>query len=129
MVGIVLVSHSREIAHGLADLVRQMAGDIPLVAVGGTADGRLGTDATAVMAAIEQIWTPEGVLLLMDLGSSVMSAETALELLPADRAAQVALSGAPFVEGAIAAGVEASLGKSLAEVRAAADSASTIAKL
>lgn len=123
MVGLVLVSHSRQIAEGISELVRQMAGSIPLAAVGGTADGRIGTDATAIAEAIRQVWSPEGVLVLVDLGSSVMSTETALELMEPDLAEKVQLSGAPLVEGAIAAGVEVLLGRSLPEVRAAAESA------
>ncbi|MFZ5816245.1 MAG: dihydroxyacetone kinase phosphoryl donor subunit DhaM [Bacillota bacterium] len=125
MVGLVLVSHSRQIVEGLAELVRQMAGEIPLAAVGGTADGRIGTDATAILSGIEAVWSEEGVLVLVDLGSAVMSTETALELMDPARSGRVQLSGAPLVEGAIAAGVEVMLGSALAEVRAAAESALT----
>lgn len=123
MVSLILVSHSRQLAEGLADLVRQVAGDVPVAAVGGTADGRLGTDATAIVEAVEQVYSDEGVLVLMDLGSSVMSAETALELLPPERSAKVQLCGAPMVEGAVAAGVESRVGGDLPRVRAAAESA------
>jgi dihydroxyacetone kinase phosphotransfer subunit len=123
MVGLVLVSHSRQIADGLAELVRQMANTVPLAAVGGTSDGRIGTDATRILEAIRQVWSPDGVLVLVDLGSSVMATETALELLEPEKAQRVELSGAPLVEGAIAAAVEAMLGRPLATVRAAAEAA------
>lgn len=123
MVGLVLVSHSRQIADGLAELVRQMADAVPLAAVGGTSDGRIGTDATRILEAIRQVWSPDGVLVLVDLGSSVMATETALELLEPEKAQRVELSGAPLVEGAIAAAVEAMLGRPLATVRAAAEAA------
>jgi len=123
MVGLLLVCHSPEMARGLMALVSQVAGDIPLAAVGGTADGRLGTDPMAVVAAIDQIWSEDGVLVLVDLGSSVMATETALELLTPARAERVQLTGAPFVEGAIAAGIEAKIGRPLARVRAAAEEA------
>jgi len=123
MVGLLLVSHSPDLVRGLEALVRQVAGDIPLAAVGGTADGRLGTDATAILAAIEQMWTEDGILVLVDLGSSVMATETALELLPPERAKLVRLSGAPLVEGAIAAGVEANIGRPLERVESAAEAA------
>lgn len=123
MVGLVFVSHSRELVQGLADLVRQVAGGVPIAAVGGAADGSLGTDAMAIVAGIEQVWSPDGVLILMDLGSSVMSTETALEFLPPDRAAFVQMSSAPLVEGAVVAGIEAKLGRTLARVRAAAEAA------
>lgn len=123
MVSLILVSHSRQLAEGLADLVRQVAGEVPIAAVGGTDDGRLGTDATAIAKAVDEVYSDEGVVVLMDLGSSVMSAETALELLPPERAARVRLCGAPLVEGAVAAGVEARIGSNLEEVLKAAESA------
>lgn len=129
MVGILLVTHSRELGQGLADLVRQVAGEIPLAAVGGTADGRLGTDPIAIVEAIERIWSRDGVLVLVDLGSSVLATETALEMVDSERAARVVLSGAPLVEGAIAAGVEANIGRPLAQVRAAAEAALAQPKL
>jgi len=128
MVGLVLVSHSKELARGLADLVSQVAGAVPIAAVGGTEDGRLGTDATAVMAAIEQVYGKDGVLVFVDLGSSVMSAETALELLGPEKAANVQITGAPMAEGAVTAGVEARLGRTLAEVKAAAEAALAVPK-
>jgi len=56
------------------------------------------------------------VLVLMDLGSAVLSAEMALDMLPTDRRERILLCEAPFVEGAVAAAVAARLGKSLAEV-------------
>lgn len=123
MVSLILVSHSRQLAEGLADLVRQVAGEVPVAPVGGTADGRLGTDATAIVEAVEAVYSDDGVVLLMDLGSSVMAAETALELLPPERSARVRLSRAPLVEGAVAAGVEARIGGSLESVLEAAESA------
>lgn len=129
MVGLVLVSHSRALAEGLSEMVKQMAGEIPLAAVGGTDDGRLGTDATAIRAAIERVWSTDGVLVLFDLGSSVMSTETALELMEPERAELVQISGAPLVEGAIAAGIEVLLGRSQAEVKAAAEGALAHPKL
>jgi dihydroxyacetone kinase phosphotransfer subunit len=129
MVGLLLVSHSRPLAEGLADLVRQVAGDIPLAALGGTADGRLGTDPMAIADALARMWTRDGILVLVDLGSSVLATETALEMIDSERAAMVQLSGAPLVEGAIAAGVEAKIGRSLAQVRAAAESALAQPKL
>lgn len=129
MVGLLLVSHSRQLGEGLADLVRQVAGEIPLAVVGGTADGRLGTDPMAVADALIRMPTRDGILVLVDLGSSVLATETALEMIDSERAAMVQLCGAPLVEGAIAAGVEARIGHSLAQVRAAAESALAQPKL
>src|SRR5207248_3095865 len=80
----------------------------------------LGTDAALILRAIEQVYSDEGVVVLMDLGSAVMSAEMAVELLPADRRSHVFLSEAPLVEGALAAAVQARLGNPLARVLAEA---------
>lgn len=110
MVGLVLVSHSPKIAEGTAELVRQMAGEeVELVAVGGDADGGFGTDPERIEAAVRGL-AADDVLVFMDLGSAVLSAETVLEMLPSDRRERVRLVDAPFVEGAFAAGVVASTG-------------------
>lgn len=110
MVGLVLVSHSPKIAEGTAELVRQMAGEeVELVAVGGDADGGFGTDPERIEAAVRGL-AADDVLVFMDLGSAVLSAETVLEMLPSERRERVRLVDAPFVEGAFAAGVVASTG-------------------
>ena len=116
MIGLVLVSHSARLAKGAAELAAQMAGpDVRIAATGGLDQpgGPLGTDATLVAAAIERAWSPDGVLVLMDLGSAVLSAELALELLPPGRREHVRLTAAPLVEGAVAAAVAAALGGTL----------------
>jgi phosphocarrier protein FPr len=119
VVGIVLVSHSPALAEGAVELARQMGGDeLRLEAAGGLEDGTIGTDVERVRAAIERAMTKDGVLVLMDLGSALMSAEMAVELL--DAPGRVELSEAPFVEGAIAAAVAANGGASLDAVRAEA---------
>ncbi len=117
MVGIVIVSHSAELAEGVVALAREMAGaELSLQAAGGIGEpGVLGTDADRVRAAIEEAMSPDGVLVLMDLGSALMSAEFAVELL-ADAAGPVRLSEAPLVEGAVAAAVAASGGAPLDQV-------------
>ena len=119
MVGIVLVSHSRSLAEGAAELARQMGGEDVHVAPAGGLEGpddAIGTDAMRVLAAIESVWSPDGVLVLMDLGSAVLSAEMAIEFLDEDRRPSVLLTDAPFVEGAVAAAVAARLDRSLEEV-------------
>jgi phosphocarrier protein FPr len=119
VIGIVLVSHSAKVAEGVAELAREMGGaDVRLEPVGGLdmPDGPMGTDAVLVMRAIERVWSDDGVLVLMDLGSAVLSAEMALDMLPTDRRARIMLCEAPFVEGAVAAAVAARLGRSLPEV-------------
>ena len=115
MIGIVLVSHSAEIAAGLAQLAAQMAGpDVRIVPAGGLeAPGALGTDAARVARAIEDAWSEDGVLVLMDLGSALLSTEFALDLLEEERRGKVLLTAAPLVEGAVAAAVAAGLGDPL----------------
>lgn len=123
MVGIVLVSHSAELADGVVQLAREMAGpEVALEAAGGLDQpGRpLGTDAVLIADAIERAWNGDGVLILMDLGSAVLSAELAAEMLPDERRSQVLLCEAPLVEGAVAAAVAARLGEPLDQVAAEA---------
>jgi len=130
LVGIVVVSHSAQIAAGTVELARQMAGDdLRIEAAGGTADGSLGTDAAAIMAAIVAADGGAGVVVLMDLGSAVLATQTALELLGADVAARVRLSRGPLVEGAVVAAVQASVGDDLAAVLAAAEEAASLPKI
>ncbi len=119
MVGIVIVSHSRILAEGVLELARQMTHNSVLMAAAGgldDADHPIGTDPMRVLAAINEVYSEDGVLIIMDLGSALMSAETAVEfLLPAQRE-KVRLCGAPLVEGAIAAAVQAAAGGSLQSV-------------
>lgn len=121
MVGIVVVSHSDALAQGVVALAREMGGgDLALEAAGGTDEpGVLGTDAERVRAAIERAMSPDGVLVLMDLGSALMSTEFAVDLL-GDTPGRVVMSEAPLVEGAVAAAASASGGASLEEVAAEA---------
>jgi phosphoenolpyruvate-protein phosphotransferase/dihydroxyacetone kinase phosphotransfer subunit len=117
MVGIVVVSHSDMLAEGVVRLAREMASpDLLIEPAGGIAEpGVLGTDAERVRGAIERVMAPDGVLVMMDLGSALMSAEFAVELLEG-APGPVQLSDAPLVEGTVAAAVAASSGSSLAEV-------------
>src|ERR687896_828476 len=113
MVGIVFVSHSATLARGALELARAMAGEeVPLAAAGGTGDPEapLGTDATAVAEAVARADADDGVLVLMDLGSAVMSAEMALDFLDEEQRARVRLCAAPLVEGGVAAAASARAG-------------------
>ena len=84
MVGIVVVSHSARLAEGVVELAREMGGEeVAIVAAGGMDDGSIGTDPARVMTAIEEAAGGDGVLVLMDLGSALMSAEMAVEMLDA----------------------------------------------
>jgi phosphoenolpyruvate-protein phosphotransferase/dihydroxyacetone kinase phosphotransfer subunit len=126
MIGLVIVSHSAKLAEGVCDLARQVAqGKVRIAAAGGTADPRnpIGTDAFQVLEAIHSVYSEDGVLVLMDLGSAVLSAETALELLDQDRQSRVRLCAAPLVEGAVAAASLAAAGASLEEIAIEAQNA------
>jgi len=118
VVGIVIVSHSGTLAEGVRELAAEMAGpDVRIELAGGLAEeGALGTDAVRVMEAIGRADSGDGVLVLMDLGSAVLSAETALDFLTPEQRESVLLCEAPLVEGAVAAAVAARLGQPLAEV-------------
>jgi len=119
VIGIVIVSHSAALAEGVLELAREMAGtEVRLAAAGGlNLPGRpLGTDPVLVAEAVRQADSGDGVVVLMDLGSAVLSAEMALDLLAPELRARVALCAAPLVEGAVSAAVRARLGGGLDEV-------------
>jgi len=115
MVGIVLVSHSHAVATGVEEMTRLMAPDALTASAGGLEDGGFGTSFELVKAAVEKVWSPEGVLLIVDTGSSVMTAEMVIESLGRDN---IQIADAPFLEGALNATVNAELGKSLSEIKA-----------
>jgi len=118
-VALVVVSHSEKIADGAAELAAQMAPDVSIFAAGGTPDGRLGTSLERVMAALEQASGLDGVVILVDLGSAVMTAESALEF--AGEPDGVLLADAPVVEGLVAAAVAAQGGADVHAVKRAAE--------
>jgi len=127
VVGIVLVSHSSEIASGLAELAGQMAGDgVPIEGVGGGPEGGLGTNGDRVQEALESADAGDGVVVLGDLGSAILTIRHVLER---SGNGHVRLVDAPFVEGAVAAAVTASAGSSLDDVARAAEEARGVKKL
>jgi multiphosphoryl transfer protein len=122
-VGIVVVSHSAALATAAGELAAEMAGEQLRMALAGGIDDEdnpLGTDAVKVMQAIEEVDSEAGVVVLMDLGSAVLSAEMAKDLLPPETAARVVLCEAPIVEGLVAAAVQAAAGAPIEEVLAEA---------
>lgn len=131
MVGIVLVSHSPEIARGLLTLIDQLGGaQVPVGVAAGTPDGRLGTSADLVVEALSAADDGDGVVVIPDLGSAVMSVKVALEERDHEAGSgDVVLVDAPFVEGAVAAASLAGTGAGLAEVAAAAEQARHIPKV
>jgi dihydroxyacetone kinase phosphotransfer subunit len=132
LVGLVLVSHSATLVEGLRDMVAQVAGDeIPIAMAGGTDDGRLGTSAPRIAAALRSTLDAGAseVLVLLDLGSAALSLELAVEELDAADRARLRISEAPLVEGAVLAAVQASIGAGIDDVVAAAEGAATMPKL
>jgi multiphosphoryl transfer protein len=126
MVGIVVVSHSARLAEGVRELALQMTqGRVPLAIAGGIDDPEnpIGTDAMQVLEAINQVYSDEGVVVFMDLGSALLSAETALEFLSDEQRPHVFLSSAPLIEGVMAAAVQSSVGSTPAQIIAEAEGA------
>jgi len=124
-VGILVVSHSPQVAAGTVDMVRQMVGaDVACAGVGGNADGGLGSDVASILAGIERVWSPAGVAVLVDLGGAEMHSDMAIEMLEEARRPLVRICDAPLVEGAVIAATEASAGSSLDDVVAAAETMS-----
>jgi dihydroxyacetone kinase phosphotransfer subunit len=131
VVGLVLVSHSARLVEGLREMVVQVAGDdVPIATAGGTEDGRLGTSAPLIAEAIRSTLSTgaDDVLVLVDLGSAVLSLELGLDELGAADRARVRVSDAPLVEGAVLAAVQASVGAGIDEVAEAAIGARGMAK-
>jgi len=127
-VGIVLVSHSAELAAGVAHLAAQVSGGtVTIIAAGGTDDDELGTSAAKVERGLRLAESGAGVVVLPDLGSAVLTVRAVLE--DADPAANVVMADAPFVEGAVAATVTAAAGGDIKAVAAAAEEARNARKL
>jgi dihydroxyacetone kinase phosphotransfer subunit len=121
-VGIVIVSHSPDVARGAADMVRQMVGnEVPLGFCGGNPDGGLGTSVEKIMKAIDEAWSERGVAILVDLGGAETNSEMAIEMLPPERQGKVVICNAPIVEGAVMAATEAWGGATLEDVRRTAE--------
>ena len=113
MVGIVIVSHSQKLAEGVVEVSKMMAENAPIIAAGGLEDGELGTSYEKIFAAIEEVYSADGVIILMDMGSAVMTTEMVLEDLDKPN---VKMLDCPLVEGAVLAAVEAAGGRSLKEI-------------
>jgi PTS hybrid protein len=129
-VSLVVVSHSAKLAEGVVELAGQMTqGKVAIAAAGGASDGTLGTSVERIVAALQEVTSPDGTLILLDLGSAVMATEMAVEQFAEASEHRVIISPAPLVEGAVIAAVEASIGNSLQEVADAALGAVTLPKL
>lgn len=126
MVGIVIVSHSQKLADGVVDLTKIMADGCPIAAAGGMDDGGFGTSYEKIMMAIEEVHGTDGAIILMDMGSAVMTTEMVLEDLGYE---DVKMIDCPIAEGAVAATVASISGRSLDDVIKEAQSAVHTSKL
>lgn len=115
MVGIVVVSHSQRLAEGAVELAKMMAHEAKIAPAGGLEDGSAGTSFEKISAAVEEVYSDDGVAILMDMGSAVMTAEMVIEAM--DDKKIIMLDG-PVVEGAIVASLEAMMGTPLEELQA-----------
>ena len=121
-VGIVIVSHSPDVAKGAADMVRQMVGiNVPLAWCGGNPGGGLGTSVEAIVKALELAWSDAGVVIMVDMGGAETNSEMAIEMVPEKRRAKIVVCNGPIVEGAVMAATESSSGATLDRVRRAAE--------
>ncbi|MGI6108541.1 MAG: dihydroxyacetone kinase phosphoryl donor subunit DhaM [Eubacteriaceae bacterium] len=129
--GFVIVSHSEKLADGLKDILEEMNQDhaVEIRAAGGTGDGRIGTNAVRIMEAIEDIQDCDNILCYADLGSSILSAETAIDMLDEDLAKKVQIVNCPLVEGAFLGVVQAPAAKNAEEIIKASQSASQMNKV
>ena len=129
-VGLVVVSHSAKVAEGVVEMAGQMAPGVRIQAAGGADDGGIGTDATLIAEAIGAADEGDGVLVLVDLGSAVLSAQLAIdEFVDEQVRGRVRIAEAPVVEGAVFAAIQANTGSSLDEVEQTARGAATMVKV
>ena len=113
MVGIVIVSHSEKLALGVVELAKLMADNVPIAAAGGLEDGGFGTSFEKILSAIKTVNSGDGVIILMDMGSAVMTTEMVLESLD-DK--NIKMIDCPLAEGAVLAAINSSLGQSIDEI-------------
>ncbi len=126
MVGIVIVSHSQKLAEGVVEIARMMAANAHIAAAGGMGDGGLGTSFERISQAIDSVYSEDGVAILMDMGSAVMTTEMVIEDMAGRKLRMV---DCPVLEGAILSAVAAKTGATLDEIAARAAEARNTKKL
>ncbi len=127
--GIVIVSHSKKLAEGVVELISEMNdGNVLVQAAGGTGDGQLGTDAMLIQEAIETMSEADHILVYCDLGSAILSTETALDFMEEDLAKKVIIVNAPLVEGAFSGMVQAGFAEKIEDVINESENARNIQK-
>ncbi|MBV1820352.1 dihydroxyacetone kinase phosphoryl donor subunit DhaM [Anaerosalibacter bizertensis] len=130
MIGIVIVSHSEKVSKGAVELCYEMADeDLKIVSAGGTEDGRIGTDAFLIKEGIEKVYTGDEVVIIADIGSSIMNAEMAIDMLDEEMKGKVLILDTPIVEGSIAVAVQASISNNIEDIIKAAEDAKQMKKV
>lgn len=115
MVGLVIVSHSDSLAKSVVELTKIMASNAQIASAGGLEDGSFGTSFEKIKTAIESVYTDDGVLVLMDMGSAVMTTEMVIEMLEDKK---VEMVDCPLVEGAVVASIDAAAGMDFEAIKA-----------
>lgn len=129
MVGFILVSHSDKLAEGVKEIAEQInGGEAKIKAIGGVGDGRIGTNPIMIYEALEEMYDGDNILIFGDLGSSIMSAQMAIDMVSEEIQKKAILVDAPLVEGAVAAIIQSSITESLEEIISAAKEAKTMNK-
>ncbi|MEY8337521.1 dihydroxyacetone kinase phosphoryl donor subunit DhaM [Lachnospiraceae bacterium 62-35] len=126
MVGIVIVSHSENLAKSVIELISVMVPDGKIAAAGGTEDGKIGTSFNKIQSAIESVYSDDGVIVLMDLGSAVMTTEMVIEMMEGKK---VVMADCPLVEGAVVASIEAFSGVPLEKILEKLETVGTTKKI
>ncbi len=126
MVGIVIVSHSQKLAEGTAELAQMMASKALIAPAGGLDDGSTGTSFEKIYQAVDEVYSDDGVAILMDMGSAVMTTEMVIEAMEERK---VRMMDCPLVEGAVLAAVETAMGTTLDDLTAKLDTVRTMKKL
>ncbi|MGM0370182.1 MAG: dihydroxyacetone kinase phosphoryl donor subunit DhaM [Bacillota bacterium] len=124
MIGILAVAHNQKIAEGVNELASELVPrEVPIIAIGGDRDGRMGTDIDQIVETVEEFYNKtEGILILGDIGSSLTNAREALKLLELEGYSNLAVSTAPLVEGVMVGAIESNQGKNLETIKSKIES-------
>jgi dihydroxyacetone kinase phosphotransfer subunit len=124
MVGILAVAHNQKIAEGVNELASVLVPrEVPIIAIGGDRDGRMGTDIDQIVETVEELYNKtDGVLILGDIGSSLTNSREALKLLELEGYSNLAVSTAPLVEGVMVGAIESNQGKNLETIKSKIES-------
>lgn len=126
MVGIVIVSHSERLAESILEYTKIMADGAEVAVAGGTEDGSFGTSFDKIYAAVESVYSEDGVIVIMDLGSAVMTTEMVIEAYGSDK---VVMADCPIVEGAVVATINAQMGMERDDILMQLNQSGSISKI